>query len=47
MARYGNRGMRFDYFIVNKEFYPNVQQARIKDQVYGSDHCPIELVITV
>lgn len=46
-ARLEDKGWRLDYFIVNKELVDRVKKAKIKDKVYGSDHCPIELEIEV
>jgi exodeoxyribonuclease-3 len=40
-ARARNVGWRIDYFFVNKEFRPMVNNAFILPQVIGSDHCPI------
>ena len=42
-----NKGWRLDYGVVNSEFHKNVTDARIMDQVHGSDHCPVELTITL
>ena len=40
-----NIGWRLDYFVVPKEFVEFVKDSRINNDVYGSDHCPIELVV--
>ncbi len=45
-ARRRNIGWRIDYFFVNQEFLPKVQDMRILKEVLGSDHCPISLIIT-
>ncbi len=42
-ARARNVGWRIDYFLVAEELMPYVQDARIRAEVPGSDHCPIEL----
>jgi exonuclease III len=42
-GRQKNIGWRLDYFIVNKEFQKYVQDSTINNDVFGSDHCPIEL----
>ncbi len=44
-ARERNVGWRLDYFIVNHEFIPQVKASEILDQIYGSDHCPIRLIL--
>ena len=44
-AREKDIGWRIDYFIVNKEFINKVKNSKILNEVEGSDHCPIELLI--
>jgi exodeoxyribonuclease III len=44
-ARENNAGWRIDYFIVSKELMPNVKDVIMHNEIYGSDHCPIELEI--
>ncbi len=44
-AREKNVGWRLDYFIVNEAFMPRVQDALIYNDVFGSDHCPIGIVV--
>ncbi len=44
-ARERNVGWRIDYCCVDEAFMPRVQAAVIHPQVYGSDHCPIEVCI--
>lgn len=46
-AREKNQGWRIDYFLVNKECAKAVLDAQINNSVYGSDHCPVELKITL
>jgi len=46
-ARANNTGWRIDYFIVSESLKTSIIDAEIFDQVYGSDHCPIGLKITV
>jgi exodeoxyribonuclease III len=46
-ARERNVGWRIDYFFVNEEFLPQVKSSRIRSDIFGSDHCPLELVIEV
>jgi len=44
-ARERNIGWRLDYFFVNKEFIKHVKNAFIMQDVTGSDHCPVGLII--
>jgi len=44
-ARNRNVGWRIDYFFVSQDLMPKVKECRILSDVYGSDHCPIELVL--
>ncbi|MBR1844204.1 MAG: exodeoxyribonuclease III [Lachnospiraceae bacterium] len=44
-ARENNTGWRIDYFIVSDNFMKRVKEVKIHNEIYGSDHCPVELVI--
>ena len=44
-AREKNAGWRIDYFIVSNRIAGKVTAAEIHNEVFGSDHCPVELVI--
>jgi exodeoxyribonuclease-3 len=44
-ARANNSGWRIDYFIVSESYKDKLQNAMILDQVLGSDHCPIKIVL--
>lgn len=44
-AREKNAGWRIDYFIVSKRMMSRVSGATIHTEVFGSDHCPVELTI--
>ncbi|PID27401.1 MAG: exodeoxyribonuclease III [Candidatus Cloacimonadota bacterium] len=44
-ARKNNAGWRIDYFFVNENFFSEVKTASILNDVMGSDHCPIEIVL--
>lgn len=46
-AREKNAGWRIDYFIVSNSLKDNIEDAKILDDVYGSDHCPVELDINI
>ena len=44
-AREKNVGWRIDYFLVSNSFMPKVKEAFILNEYYGSDHCPLGIVI--
>lgn len=44
-ARENNAGWRIDYFIVSQALSPRLKDACIHPEIYGSDHCPVELVM--
>lgn len=44
-ARENNAGWRIDYFIVSDRIKDKIVDAKIHQEVMGSDHCPIELDI--
>lgn len=44
-AREKNAGWRIDYFIVSELLLSRVQGAAIHTEVFGSDHCPVELTL--
>lgn len=44
-ARSKNIGWRLDYFIISPDLLPRLVDAPIYDDVYGSDHCPVGLVL--
>lgn len=46
-AREKNAGWRIDYFCVSEQLKEQIKEARILTDVYGSDHCPIELTLEV
>ena len=46
-AREKNAGWRIDYFITSRCLDEKLQSAGIHTEVYGSDHCPVELVADV
>ncbi len=45
-AREKNAGWRIDYFCVSESLRNRLTDAKIHTEVYGSDHCPVELEIT-
>lgn len=44
-AREKNAGWRIDYFITSKRLDAQLKGAAIHTDIFGSDHCPIELTI--
>ena len=44
-ARARGIGWRLDYFLVSKALLPRVKDVIIHDQVIGSDHCPVEIIL--
>ena len=44
-ARAKNAGWRIDYFIVSESLNEKIVDAKIHPDVFGSDHCPVELEI--
>lgn len=44
-AREKNAGWRIDYFVVSECLKDRLVDAKIHTEVFGSDHCPVELVI--
>ncbi len=44
-AREKNAGWRIDYYIVSERLKDSIKEAAIHTEVYGSDHCPVELII--
>jgi exodeoxyribonuclease-3 len=44
-ARQKNAGWRIDYFVVSERLMPQVADASIHTEIFGSDHCPVEVEI--
>lgn len=44
-ARKNNAGWRIDYFVVSNKIKDKIIEANIHDDIMGSDHCPVELII--
>ena len=42
-ARERNAGWRIDYFIVSESVKDRISGAEIHNEIFGSDHCPVEL----
>lgn len=45
-AREKNAGWRIDYFCVSEVLRSRLESAAIHTEILGSDHCPVELVIS-
>ena len=46
-AREKNAGWRIDYFIVSESLEDRLADAKIHQDIFGSDHCPVELDINI
>lgn len=46
-AREKNAGWRIDYFIVSDRIKEKIEDSKILTQIFGSDHCPVELDIEI
>lgn len=44
-SRERNAGWRIDYFVVSNSIADKIVDAKIHNEIYGSDHCPVELDI--
>ena len=44
-ARANNTGWRIDYFVVSDNARDKIKDAKIHTDIFGSDHCPVELDI--
>ena len=46
-AREKNAGWRIDYFVVSERLKECLQDAKIHTDIFGSDHCPVELTLNI
>ena len=44
-ARANNAGWRIDYFLTSNSLKDRLVSADIHNEIFGSDHCPVELII--
>lgn len=44
-ARARNVGWRLDYYLISKPLVSQVKDVVIHDEILGSDHCPVELIL--
>ena len=46
-AREKNAGWRIDYFLVSNRVSAQIKEAAIHSEIFGSDHCPVELIMDI
>ncbi len=46
-ARKNNAGWRIDYFVVSERLRDKISNATIHTDIFGSDHCPVSLELTL
>ena len=46
-ARERNVGWRIDYFLVSEALRSSIVSTDIHNEIFGSDHCPVELVLNI
>ena len=46
-AREKNAGWRIDYFLVSERLKPQLTGAEIHTEIFGSDHCPVEVTLAL
>ncbi|MDO4770780.1 exodeoxyribonuclease III [Porphyromonas sp.] len=44
-SREKNTGWRIDYFLTSDRLQSRLESAKIHSDIYGSDHCPVELIL--
>ena len=44
-SREKNAGWRIDYFLVSNDAKDKIKDSKIHTEIYGSDHCPVELSV--
>ena len=44
-ARARNIGWRIDYFVVSKDYIDKIKDSLIYDDIEGSDHCPVGIIL--
>ena len=45
LIRAKNVGWRLDYFLVSTRLMDKVKESKIREKVFGSDHCPIVMAL--
>ena len=46
-ARKNNAGWRIDYWLVSQRLRERIEKAEIHSEIFGSDHCPVQLEINI
>ncbi|MFW6319331.1 MAG: exodeoxyribonuclease III, partial [Bacillota bacterium] len=46
-ARTNNAGWRIDYFVISNRLMSYVEDSEIRNDIFGSDHCPVMLKVNV
>lgn len=46
-AREKNAGWRIDYFLASRRLADKLESAQIHTEIFGSDHCPVEVTVNV
>lgn len=46
-ARERNAGWRIDYFFVTENLFENIKEADVLNEVMGSDHCPVSILLDI
>lgn len=46
-SRANNAGWRIDYFVVSNDIRDKIKDAKIHTEIFGSDHCPVELTLDI
>lgn len=46
-ARANNAGWRIDYFVLSEDLEDKIENVELRNDVLGSDHCPVEIDINL
>ena len=46
-AREKNAGWRIDYFLASASLADKLKEAKIHTEIFGSDHCPVEMTVEI
>lgn len=46
-ARANNSGWRIDYFVVSNRIKDKIKEVKLLNEIYGSDHCPVEIDLDI
>lgn len=46
-ARKNNAGWRIDYWLVSQRLRDKIEKAEIHSEIFGSDHCPVQLEVNI